>query len=253
MTKVLVTGSNGFVGRNLCIELARREGVELFQYDIENRPDELDQALAVVDVIFHLAGVNRPQNVEEYQTGNAGFTGEICQKLIEKGRKPKIVLSSSIQAEQDNPYGVSKRDAEEAVRRYSQETGAIGVIFRLKNLFGKWCRPNYNSVTATFCYNIARDLPIQISNPANVVDLTYIDDLVAAFLKELNSSADHVASVASWREFCPSVAFHPDNAWRVSRPNPVLSRSSQNIAAARFLQSFCSSDVFDISLVSGAG
>lgn len=184
--KVLVTGANGFVGKNLCVELGRREGVTLFRYDVDSRPADLDEALAQADVIFHLAGVNRPQNVAEYKTGNAGFTGEICQKLVALGRKPKLVLSSSIQAELDNPYGISKREAEEAVRSYSTQIGAPGVVYRLKNLFGKWCRPNYNSVIATFCHNIAHGLPIQISNPANVVDLTYIDDVVAAFVAELD-------------------------------------------------------------------
>lgn len=183
--KVLVTGANGFVGKNLCVELARRQDVELFRYDIDSKPEELDAALAAADVIFHLAGVNRPQNVEEFKTGNAGFTGDICQKLTSLGRKPKLIISSSIQADLDNPYGVSKREAEEAVRSYAEKTGAPGIVYRLKNLFGKWSRPNYNSVTATFCNNIAHNLPIQISNPANVVDLTYIDDVVAAFLKEL--------------------------------------------------------------------
>jgi UDP-2-acetamido-2,6-beta-L-arabino-hexul-4-ose reductase len=185
--KVLVTGASGFVGRNLCVELARREDVELLRYDVESSPEELDRGLATADIIFHLAGVNRPQNVEEFQTGNAGLTGEICRKLIALGRKAKLVLSSSIQAELENPYGQSKRGAEEAVRQYCQQTGAVGLVHRLKNLFGKWCRPNYNSVTATFCHNIAHDLPIQVSNPANVVELTYIDDVVAAFVDEMDA------------------------------------------------------------------
>lgn len=183
--KILVTGSGGFVGKNLCVELARRQDLELFCYDVDSPVGDLEKGLANADVIFHLAGVNRPQNVEEFKAGNAGFTGEICQKLIASGRTPKIVLSSSIQAELDNPYGVSKRQAEEAICQYVQKTGAAGVVYRLKNLFGKWCRPNYNSVTATFCHNIANGLSIQISNPANIVDLTYIDDVVAAFMSEL--------------------------------------------------------------------
>lgn len=187
MINVLVTGANGFVGKNLCAHLARNEQVTLFRYDLDNAPQELDRALAVADVVFHLAGINRPPNVEQFQSGNAGFTEEICRKLAALGRKPKIVLTSSIQAELENPYGLSKRGAEEAVRRYCQETGAVGVVHRLKNLFGKWCRPNYNSVTATFCHNVAHDLPIQISDPANVVDLTYIDDVIAAFLRELEA------------------------------------------------------------------
>lgn len=186
--KVLVTGSGGFVGKNLCVELARRQDVELFRYDVDSPAEDLDKGLASAEVIFHLAGVNRPQNVEEFKTGNAGFTGEICQKLIAMGRKPRIILSSSIQAELDNPYGLSKREAEEAICQYANKTGAAGVVYRLKNLFGKWCRPNYNSVTATFCHSIAHSLPIQISSPANIVDLTYIDDVVAGFLTELSDT-----------------------------------------------------------------
>lgn len=188
--KVLVTGSNGFVGRNLCVELARREGIELLKYDVGDHPEELNRALAVADVIYHLAGVNRPQKEEEYQIGNVDFTMEICHNLAMYGRKPKIVLSSSIQAELDNPYGMSKRGAEEILRQYTQQTGGEGVVYRLKNLFGKWCRPNYNSVTATFCYNIAHDMPIQVSNADHILDLSYIDDVVAAFVKELDEGPE---------------------------------------------------------------
>lgn len=183
--QVLVTGANGFVGKNLCTVLARREDVQLVRFDVDSAPADLEAALASADVIFHLAGINRPKDVSEFKTGNTGFTGEICDKLIALGRSPKLVLSSSVQAELDNPYGVSKREAEDVVCRYSQKTDAAGVVYRLKNLFGKWCRPNYNSVTATFCHNIATGQPIQISNPANAIDLTYIDDVIAAFVSEL--------------------------------------------------------------------
>jgi UDP-2-acetamido-2,6-beta-L-arabino-hexul-4-ose reductase len=183
--KVLVTGSAGFVGRNLCVALARTQDAELYQYDVDSPPADLESGLANADLIFHLAGVNRTKTVDEFQIGNAGFTEKICRKLLAAGRKPKIVLSSSVQAESDNPYGISKRAAEASIRRYTELSGAAGVAYRLKNLFGKWCRPNYNSVTATFCHNIAHGLPIQISDPRNLVDLTYIDDVVAAFLTEL--------------------------------------------------------------------
>jgi UDP-2-acetamido-2,6-beta-L-arabino-hexul-4-ose reductase len=182
---VLVTGTQGFVGKNLCTVLQRCEEVVLSEYDVQNTPPELDAALRQADIIIHLAGVNRPQNVDEFATGNAGFTEEICARLRAMRRRPKIVLASSIQASYDNPYGTSKRLAEEALEAFCAETGADGVIFRLKNLFGKWCRPNYNSVTATFCANIAHDLPIQITDPAKEIELTYIDDVVAAFLAEL--------------------------------------------------------------------
>jgi len=185
MNKVLVTGSKGFVGRNLCAVLRRREDVKLYEYDLDKKPVELDVALQQVDFIIHLAGVNRPEKPDEFETGNTGLTKEICDKLQKLGRTPKIVLSSSIQAELDNPYGVSKRHAEEALQRFAENTGAECVVYRFKNLFGKWCRPDYNSVTATFCHNIANGLPIQISDPAHEIDLTYVDDVVEAFISEL--------------------------------------------------------------------
>jgi UDP-2-acetamido-2,6-beta-L-arabino-hexul-4-ose reductase len=186
--KVLVTGAKGFVGKNLCSALRERKDVLLFEFDVDNSGEELKEFLAKADVIFHLAGVNRPQSVEEFKTGNIGFTGELCNTLKSLGRSPKVILTSSIQAERDNPYGASKLGAEGELGSYCAATGGEGVVYRLKNLFGKWCRPNYNSVTATFCNNIAKGQPIQVSDPACEIELTYIDDVVAAFLGELGSA-----------------------------------------------------------------
>lgn len=186
--RVLVTGAEGFVGRNLCVALSRRAGVHVLRYDVDSPKEALAEALAVADVVFHLAGVNRPERVEDFAAGNTGTTRSLLDTLAKTGRRPKVVLSSSIQAALDNPYGRSKRAAEDALRAYGETTGASAVAYRLKNLFGKWCRPNYNSVTATFCHNIARGLPIQISDPANTVDLTYIDDVVAAFVEETEAA-----------------------------------------------------------------
>lgn len=185
--RVVVTGAKGFVGSNLCTSLIQRKDVLLFEFDIEDSVTELHNALKEADVVFHLAGVNRPKNDQEFTQVNTGLTQEICEKLIQYSNAPKIVFSSSIQAELNNPYGASKKNAEDVIKNCCNQTGADGVVYRLKNLFGKWCRPNYNSVVATFCYNIAHDLPIQISDPAAVVDLTYIDDVVAAFLRELDN------------------------------------------------------------------
>jgi len=185
MKRVLVTGSKGFVGRNLCAVLRRGEDVELYEYDVDNKTEDLDSALEKVNYIIHLAGVNRPKHPDEFEVGNTGSIEEICNKLKKVGRSPKIVLSSSIQAELDNPYGVSKRRAEELLQVFAKDTDAECVVYRSKNLFGKWCRPNYNSVTATFCHNIANNLLIQISDPANEVDLTHIDNVVKAFMNEL--------------------------------------------------------------------
>jgi len=182
MHTILVTGSNGFVGRGLSIELARRTDVLLLRHDLDNTRDELHAALARADVIYHLAGVNRPLDPSEFERGNAGLTREICHFLIESGRAPMLVLSSSTQAALDNPYGVSKRHAEEVVHAYAAATGAKVAVCRLPNVFGKGCRPNYNSAVATFCHNIAHDLPIQVSDPTREMELVYIDDLVEAFV-----------------------------------------------------------------------
>ena len=140
-------------------------------------------------MVFHLAGVNRPNDTADFETVNAGLTERICQLLREAGRGPKIVFTSSVQAELDNPYGASKKKAEEALRKFAAETGAHVRIYRMKNVFGKWCRPNYNSVTATFCHNIANDLPIAISDPSREVKLCYVDDVVAAFLAEIDDDS----------------------------------------------------------------
>lgn len=186
---VLVTGSNGFVGKNLIQALKYRADISIDAYDLDTPPEQLDIYLQRADLIFHLAGVNRPQGVGEYETGNAGFTQELIARLTTLGRAPKIVFSSSIQAELDNPYGRSKRRAEQALEGYAASAGADVVIYRLKNIFGKWCRSNYNSVVATFCYNIAHDLPVTISDAERELELVYIDDVVAALIFELSDAA----------------------------------------------------------------
>jgi UDP-2-acetamido-2,6-beta-L-arabino-hexul-4-ose reductase len=161
------------------------EQVRVMEFDCGNTPEELHGMLLGAEVIFHLAGVNRPKSEEEFRTGNAGLTEEISDTLRNLNRTPKIVLASSIQADLDNPYGQSKLLAEHALRAFSDVTSARTVVYRFKNLFGKWCRPNYNSVTATFCHNIAHDLPVTISDPARSIELTYIDDVVSALIGEI--------------------------------------------------------------------
>jgi UDP-2-acetamido-2,6-beta-L-arabino-hexul-4-ose reductase len=185
MVNILVTGAKGFVGKNLCVALRQQTQVVLSEYDLDNSPNELQRALRVADVIFHLAGINRPKEVAEYQTGNAGFTFELCSTLKDLARAPKIVFSSSIQAKSENPYGASKRAAEDILKDFAASSGSECAVYRFKNLFGKWCRPNYNAVTATFCYNVAHDLPLSISDPSREMELTYIDDVVNAFLGEI--------------------------------------------------------------------
>ena len=190
MTRILITGGRGFLGRNLATHLLERKDCETTIFDHKDSLDDLRNFLLKADVVFHLAGVNRPKDPIEFQQGNVGLTEQICQILQEGRCSPKIIFSSSTQAELDNAYGVSKREAETALKQFALETGAHIRIYRLKNLFGKWSRPNYNSVTATFCHNIANDLPIVISDPAREVELSYVDDVVAAFLAEIDGQQD---------------------------------------------------------------
>lgn len=185
MKKVLITGARGFLGRNLMAHISQLPECQVASMDKDNSPDRLAELLLESDVIFHLAGVNRPQTSAEFDSGNVEITERICRILAENRRAPKIVFSSSIQAGLHNPYGVSKAKAEKALLRFAEETGACVRIYRLKNLFGKWCRPNYNSVTATFCYNIANELPISISDPKREIELSYVEDVASAFLSEV--------------------------------------------------------------------
>ena len=190
MKTILITGSEGFVGKNLRVTLQRREDLRLLYFDVQDDPAILANLLDQADFVFHLAGVNRPQNSEEFQTGNTGLTEQICSHLSAGSRRVPIALSSSTQAAQNNPYGSSKRGAEDAVFAYGRQTGAQAHVFRLPNVFGKWCRPNYNSGVATFCHNIANDLPIQVNDPDVVMNLVYIDDVVNAFAALLDGTVD---------------------------------------------------------------
>lgn len=184
--RVLITGANGFVGKNLRLHLAERKDVSVLCFDRDNSPDELPALVAEADFVFHLAGVNRPQDPQEFFTGNADLTQGLCNAIaavsVSSGRKIPVIYTSSIQADRDNAYGQSKLKAELALRALSEGQGVPVFIFRLPNVFGKWCRPNYNSAVATFCHNIARGLPIQINDPAAPVTLVYVDDVVARFI-----------------------------------------------------------------------
>lgn len=199
MIKVLITDGCAFLGRNLAAHLRGRDDCETFVVDQETSRADLQQGLIAADIVFHVGGVYRSTDPTEFERGNAGFTKQLCDILRHGGRAPKIVFESSIQADLQNPYGASKLKAEDTLRAFAATTGANVRILRLKGLFGKWCPPNYNSVTATFCYNIANELPIVISDPANEVELNYVDDIVAAFLGQIENNTQQLPQIATTR------------------------------------------------------
>ncbi|MFN8468692.1 MAG: NAD-dependent epimerase/dehydratase family protein [Caldilineaceae bacterium] len=186
---VLITGAAGFLGRNLAAWLRTRPDCRVLEFDREHPWEALAKGLDQADFVFHLAGINRPETEQEFFTGNVGLTEQICDHLLRRTQPVPLVLSSSIQATLDNPYGRSKAAAEMVVVNYARLSGAYTCIYRLANVFGKWSRPNYNSVVATFCYNIARDLPIAISDPARILTLVYVDDVMRHFMGELDAAS----------------------------------------------------------------
>lgn len=199
--KILVTGANGFVGKNLCAQLVNiKDGMarcygdlvieEVFRYDIDSTPEELERYCAEADFVFNLAGVNRPQNTEEFMQGNFGFASTLLNTLKAHHNTAPVMLSSSAQASLtgrfgNSEYGRSKKAGEELFFDYSTETGARVLVYRFPNIYGKWCRPNYNSAVATFCNNIANDLPIAVNDPSVELELLYIDDLVEEMILAL--------------------------------------------------------------------
>lgn len=212
MQKILVTGANGFVGKNLVASLEnirdgkdrvhkitgleKVEDLQIYCYDMESTPDELEQYCKTADFVFHLAGINRPKEQSEFMEGNFGFTSILLDTLKKYNNTCPVMLASSIQATLigrygQSDYGKSKLVGEELFFEYVKETGAKVLVYRFPNLFGKWCRPNYNSVVATFCHNLANDLPIQVNDRAVELEMLYIDDLVEEMLLALNGAEHH--------------------------------------------------------------
>lgn len=184
--KVLVTGAGGFIGKNLVAELKRREGVDVLPFDVDTPKELLEEYCGQCGFVYNLAGVNRPEHTEEFMEGNFGFATTLAESLKRHGNSCPIMNASSIQATLDNPYGKSKKAGEDMMLAYGRETGAPVYIYRFPNVFGKWCRPNYNSAVATFCHNIAHGLPIQVSDRSRVMELVYIDDVVEELLGALD-------------------------------------------------------------------
>ena len=219
--KLLVTGAKGFVGRNLTAQLyniasGRQKdsplsvGLTVYEYDVDTDPALLERYCADCDFVYHLAGVNRPKDDAEFMQGNFGFTSTLLDTLKRQGNPCPVMLASSIQADQDNPYGRSKRAGEEELRRYGRETGANILIYRFPNLFGKWCRPNYNSVVATFCYNIARDRPITVRDRSAELTLCYIDDVVGELVRAAAGQENRQG------DFCFVPVEHPATLGRIA-------------------------------------
>lgn len=199
--KVLVTGARGFVGKNLIAQLNNiKDGkdqtvaisteLEIFEFDIDSDENLLDKYCAECDFVFNLAGVNRPENQDEFMKGNFGFASKLLDTLKKHNNKCPIMISSSTQATLDNPYGKSKKAGEDLIFEYADQTGAQALIYRFPNVFGKWCKPNYNSAVATFCNNIANGLPITVNDRSTVMNLVYIDDVVGELVNAMLGKAN---------------------------------------------------------------
>ena len=187
--KVLVTGANGFVGKNLVSHLSLNQNIEVLKYDMDSTEEDLDKYTRECDFVYHLAGINRPQNTSEYMEGNFGFTNILLNKLIENNNKCPIMISSSIQAELNNDYGKSKKAGEDLIFKYGKANNVKVYVYRFPNLFGKWCRHNYNSVIATFCNNIANNLEIVVNDENKELNLAYIDDVCEELVRCLDDNA----------------------------------------------------------------
>jgi UDP-2-acetamido-2,6-beta-L-arabino-hexul-4-ose reductase len=183
MKSILVTGAAGFIGRNLCVGLRRHGDYDVSEFGRQHAAGDLPALVGRADLVFHLAGVNRPKDEKEFEIGNADLTQQLCDCLAMAGRQTPLVFASSIQAACDNPYGRSKQKAEDAVLQYHDRNRAPVYIYRFPNIFGKWSRPSYNTVVATFCHHISRGLPTQVNNRAIPLRFVYVDDIVRAFLE----------------------------------------------------------------------
>lgn len=231
--KILVTGANGFVGKNLVCELRNRGYEDLYLYDIDTEESLLDPFTKDCEFVFHLAGVNRPKEETEFMEGNFGFTDTLLTSLKRNNNTCPVLITSSIQAELDNPYGRSKKAGEDLLFSYGNETGAPIYVYRLPNVFGKWCKPNYNSAVATFCYNIARDLPITVNDPEVVMNLVYIDDVLDSFMNALKKG-----DVLEEDGFCKVPTVHTVKLGRIVELLEGFRESRNNLSVPNMSSSF---------------
>jgi UDP-2-acetamido-2,6-beta-L-arabino-hexul-4-ose reductase len=237
--KVLITGADGFVGKNLQLRLRERKDVEIVTYTRGDSVADMSKRLEGVDVVFHLAGVNRPKNPKEFLVGNAELTQVLSDAVRNSGRPIRVILTSSTQARLKNPYGLSKRQAEQELQSLAGVNGTSVHLFRLPNVFGKWCRPDYNSAVATFCHNIARDLPVQINDPNASVTLVYIDDVLDRFI-DLMDGADGAVDAEGFEAITPQYSMtvgelaRQISAFRKSRDSLMIDRVGTGLVRALY-------------------
>lgn len=193
--KILITGAKGFIGKNLISKLKNRKYVDIFEYDKDTDESLLNKFCKETDFVFHLAGVNRPKDQLEFMKGNVGFTSVLLNTLKNYNNTCPVMISSSSQAALDNPYGKSKKAGEDLLFKYAKETKAKVLVYRFPNVFGKWCRPNYNSAVATFCYNITHDMPVTVNDSNVVMNLVYIDDVVEELINALEGKENSVGNL----------------------------------------------------------
>lgn len=237
--KVLITGGTGFIGQNLQVRLAERSDLEIINYTRDSAESTLPDIMKDVDFVFHLAGVNRPADPKEFVTGNQNLTESLCNAIAMSGRNVPVIYTSSSQAALDNQYGVSKRAAENALFELQSKFDASVYIFRLPNVFGKWSRPNYNSVVATFCHNIAHCLPLQINDASAVLTLVYVDDVVEHFIDIMDHRHDATykygfESVTPQYSITVGELADQINAFRSSRSNLQIDRVGTGLIRALY-------------------
>jgi len=250
--RVLVTGARGFIGKNLIVHLEEDDQFSVLTYSRENSLDELGGLVEQADAIIHLAGENRPEDVSSFEKVNAGLTQSLCNAIRTTGRQIPMVLASSTQAGLDNPYGLSKRSAEEIVEALAKEAGNPACICRLPGVFGKWCKPNYNSVVATFCHNIAQDLPIQINDPTASIRLVYVDDVVEAFVQAIQQSGKGVSNLSITPEYSITLGELADQikAFKNCRESLISEQVGKGLVRALYSTyvSYLNPDQFSYSL-----